>query len=128
MGFFTDPYSDFGRLAGEIWRAIRLVVDTGIHAKGWTEEQAVDYFLANSPLAEGAIRSEVRRYFVNPGQATSYKIGMMTIQRLRDEARTALGAEVRLPGLPRRRAGRRRRAAAGARGRVRRWIETRKPS
>jgi uncharacterized protein (DUF885 family) len=91
MGFFTDPYSDFGRLGNEMWRAIRLVVDTGIHAQGWTEQQAVDYFLANSPIAEGAIRSEVRRYFVWPGQATTYKIGMIRIQRLRDEARQALG-------------------------------------
>jgi uncharacterized protein (DUF885 family) len=91
MGFFTDPYSDFGRLSGEIWRAIRLVVDTGLHSKGWSEKQAVDYFMENSPLAEGQIRSEVRRYLANPGQATSYKIGMMTIQRLRDEARTTLG-------------------------------------
>jgi uncharacterized protein (DUF885 family) len=91
MGFFTDPYSDFGRLSGEIWRAIRLVVDTGLHSKGWTEKQAVDYFMENSPLAEGQIRSEVRRYLANPGQATSYKIGMMTIQRLRDEARKRLG-------------------------------------
>ena len=93
MGFFKDPYSDFGRLGGEIWRAIRLVVDTGLHAKGWTEEQAVEYFKANSPLAEGAIQSEVRRYLVNPGQATTYKIGMITIQRLRDEARKALGSK-----------------------------------
>jgi uncharacterized protein (DUF885 family) len=93
MGFFTDPYSDFGRLAGEMWRAIRLVVDTGLHAKGWSDEQAVDYFLTNSPLAEGAIRSEVRRYLVNPGQATTYKIGMITIQRLRDEARKTLGSK-----------------------------------
>jgi uncharacterized protein (DUF885 family) len=92
MGFFTDPYSDFGRLAGEIWRAIRLVVDTGLHAKGWSEGEAVDYFLANSPQPEAAVRSEIRRYIVNPGQATSYKIGMLTIQRLRDEAKNALGA------------------------------------
>jgi uncharacterized protein (DUF885 family) len=92
MGFFTDPYSDFGRLAGEIWRAIRLVVDTGLHAKGWSEAQAVDYFLANSPQPEAAVRSEIRRYIVTPGQATSYKIGMLTIQRLRDEAKNALGA------------------------------------
>jgi len=91
MGFFTDPYSDFGRLGSEMWRAIRLVVDTSIHAKGWTEQQAIGYFLDNSPMAEGAIRSEVRRYFVWPGQATTYKIGMIRIQRLRDEARQALG-------------------------------------
>lgn len=91
MGFFTDPYSDFGRLTGDMWRAIRLVVDTGLHAKGWTEEQAVHYFLANSPQPEGSVRAEIRRYFVNPGQATSYKIGMITIQKLRDEARQVLG-------------------------------------
>ena len=91
MGFFTDPYSEMGRLSGEMWRAIRLVVDTGIHAKGWTEQQSVDYFLANSPMAEGAVRSEVRRYFVWPGQATTYKIGMLTLQRLRDDARGNLG-------------------------------------
>jgi uncharacterized protein (DUF885 family) len=126
MGFFTDPYSEFGRLGGEMWRAVRLVVDTGIHAKGWTEQQAVDYFLANSPLAEGAIRSEVRRYFVWPGQATTYKIGMITMQRLRDEARQTLGPafdyrafhDVMLGGgsmpLP------------VLEGRVRRWIAIRK--
>ena len=79
--------------AGEIWRAIRLVVDTGLHAKGWTEEQAVKYFLANSPQPERSVRSEIRRYLVNPGQATSYKIGMITIQKLRDEARQALGGK-----------------------------------
>jgi uncharacterized protein (DUF885 family) len=91
MGFDTDPYDDFGRLSGEMWRAIRLVLDTGIHSKGWTEEQAVRYFLDNSAQPESGIRSEVRRYFTMPGQATCYKIGMITIQRLRDEARTALG-------------------------------------
>lgn len=91
MGAYEDPYSDFGRLSTEIWRAIRLVVDTGMHAKGWSEEQAVDYFLANSSLAEGAIRSEVRRYLVWPGQATSYKIGMMKILELRAKAKAELG-------------------------------------
>jgi len=91
MGAYDDPYSDFGRLSTEIWRAIRLVVDTGIHAKGWTEEEAVDYFLANSSLAEGAIRSEVQRYIVWPGQATSYKIGMMKILELREKAQAELG-------------------------------------
>ena len=91
MGFESDPYEDFGRLSAEVWRAIRLVLDTGIHAQGWTEEQAVKYFMENSPQPEDAIRSEVRRYITVPGQATCYKIGMITIQRLRDEARTALG-------------------------------------
>ena len=90
MGAYEDPYSDFGRLSGEILRAIRLVVDTGLHAKGWTEEEAVDYFLENSPAAEGQVRSEVRRYIVWPGQATSYKIGMLTVQELRARAEAAL--------------------------------------
>jgi uncharacterized protein (DUF885 family) len=90
MGAFEDPYSDFGRLAGEIWRAIRLVVDTGIHSKRWTEAQAVQYFLDNSPQPEGAVRSEIQRYLTGPGQATAYKIGMLEFQRLRRNSATAL--------------------------------------
>ena len=93
MGFFQDPYSDFGRLTGEIWRAIRLVVDTGIHAKQWSEEQAVTYMLENSPLADGAVRSEIQRYITGPGQATAYKIGMMQFLDMREQARQALGDE-----------------------------------
>ncbi|MGH8544875.1 MAG: DUF885 domain-containing protein [Gammaproteobacteria bacterium] len=91
MGAYEDPYADFGRLSTEIWRAIRLVVDTGLHAKGWSEQEAVDYFLANSSLAEGAIRSEVQRYLVVPGQATSYKIGMKKVLELRANAEAELG-------------------------------------
>ena len=91
MGFYTDPYSDYGRLSAEIWRAIRLVVDTGIHSKGWTEEQGVKYFTENSSIAESAIKSEVRRYIVWPGQATCYKIGMIKIQELRALAQKELG-------------------------------------
>jgi uncharacterized protein (DUF885 family) len=90
-GFYTDPYSDFGRLGREIWRAIRLVVDTGIHAKGWSEEQALEFYSANSPQPMGKIRSEIRRYFVNPGQATSYKVGMVRILELREMAKRELG-------------------------------------
>ena len=90
-GTYQDPYSRFGRLGSEIWRAIRLVVDTGLHAKGWSEEEAVQYFLANSPTTEPQARSEVRRYIVTPGQATSYKIGMLRIQELRRKAEAALG-------------------------------------
>lgn len=93
MGAFEDPYSDFGRLGGELWRAIRLVVDTGIHAKQWSEEQAVQYFLDNSPQAEGAVRSEIQRYITGPGQATAYKIGMMKFQELRRDAEAALGGD-----------------------------------
>lgn len=79
-GTYQTPYARFGRLGSEIWRGIRLVVDTGLHAKGWTEEQAVQYFLANSATTEAQARSEIRRYLVIPGQATSYKIGMLKIQ------------------------------------------------
>jgi len=88
---YTDVYSDFGRLTSEVWRAIRLVVDTGLHAKGWTQQQAVDYFAANSPAPIPAIEAEIRRYLVMPGQATSYKIGMLDILRLRKIAETELG-------------------------------------
>ncbi len=99
MGAYEDPYSDFGRLGGEIWRAIRLVVDTGLHAKGWTEQQAVDYFLANGPTSEGQVRAEVRRYIVMPGQATAYKVGMLKILELRERARSALGTRFDIRGF-----------------------------
>jgi uncharacterized protein (DUF885 family) len=98
-GTYQDPYSRFGRLGSEIWRAIRLVVDTGMHAKGWSEEQAVQYFLANSATTEAQARSEIRRYLVMPGQATSYKIGMLKIQELRRKAESALGARFDLRGF-----------------------------
>ncbi|GJM13254.1 MAG: hypothetical protein DHS20C12_16570 [Pseudohongiella sp.] len=91
MGFYNDPYAEFGRLSGEIWRAVRLVVDTGIHAQGWTQERAVDYALQNSARPEPSVRSEIRRYFNNPGQATAYKIGMLKIQEVRAKAEAELG-------------------------------------
>jgi uncharacterized protein (DUF885 family) len=99
MGAYEDPYSEFGRLSSEIWRAIRLVVDTGLHAKGWSEQEAVDYFRANSSSAEGAIRSEVQRYLVIPGQATSYKIGMMKILEMREKAKAELGDRFDIRGF-----------------------------
>ncbi len=98
-GTYTDSYSDFGRLGSEIWRAIRLVLDTGLHAKGWTEEQAVQYFLANSAITEAQARSEVQRYLVLPGQATSYKIGMLKILELRAKAEQALGDQFDIRGF-----------------------------
>ncbi len=98
-GTYQDPYSRFGRLGSEIWRAIRLVVDTGMHAKGWSEEQAVQYFLANSATTEAQARSEIRRYLVLPGQATSYKIGMLRIQELRRKAEAALGPKFDIRGF-----------------------------
>jgi uncharacterized protein (DUF885 family) len=88
---FSDLHSDFGRLGSEIWRAIRLVVDTGMHSKKWSEEQAVEYFSQNSPAPLETIRTEIQRYLVMPGQATSYKIGMIDIQRLRAKAEAELG-------------------------------------
>ena len=99
MGFLKDPYSHYGQLSGEIWRAIRLVLDTGIHSKGWTEEQAVKYFTENSSIAEGAIKSEVRRYITTAGQATAYKIGMIKLQQMRDKARAALGDKFSYPAF-----------------------------
>ena len=90
-GTYIDPYNRFGQLTSEIWRAIRLVVDTGLHAKGWTEQQAIDYFMQNSPEPLESVTSEIRRYIVMPGQATSYKIGMLKIQELRHRAENALG-------------------------------------
>lgn len=91
MGAYQNPYSDFGRLITEMWRAVRLVVDTGLHSKGWTEQQAIDYFLEKTPIAQGAVISEVRRYIVWPGQATAYKIGMIKILELRAKAQQQLG-------------------------------------
>lgn len=92
-GTYQDPLSEFGRLGSEMWRAIRLVLDTGLHAKGWTEQQAVDYFKENSAITEEQARSEVRRYMVLPGQATSYKIGMLKIQELLAKAKSELGEQ-----------------------------------
>ncbi|MFC5370968.1 DUF885 domain-containing protein [Brevundimonas faecalis] len=91
MGFYQDPYSDFGRLSTELWRAVRLVTDTGLHAKRWSREQAMDYFRRNSLLSERDIQKEVERYITNPGQATSYKIGELKIEALRAKAEAALG-------------------------------------
>lgn len=91
LGLYQDPYSDFGRLAMELWRAVRLVVDTGIHAKRWTRQQAIDYFVANTPQSEAEVVREIERYIVNPGQATTYKIGMIRILELRESAKRELG-------------------------------------
>ena len=98
-GTFEDPLSDFGRLGSEIWRAIRLVVDTGLHAKGWTEEEAVQYFMDNAAAPEAQIRSEIQRYIVMPGQATSYKIGMIKILELRADAKEELGDKFDIKGF-----------------------------
>jgi uncharacterized protein (DUF885 family) len=91
MGFYQDPYSLFGHLSLELWRAVRLVTDTGLHSKRWTREQAIKYFQDNSLLSERDIVKEVERYINNPGQATSYKIGQLRILELRERAKSALG-------------------------------------
>jgi uncharacterized protein (DUF885 family) len=91
MGFYQDPYSEFGHLSLELWRAVRLVTDTGLHAKRWSREQAIRYFQDNSLLSERDIVKEVERYINNPGQATSYKIGQLRILALRERAKRALG-------------------------------------
>jgi len=91
MGFYSDPYDDFGRLAMEIWRAARLVVDTGIHDKKWTRQEAIDYLLANTPNPEYDCIKAIERYIVMPGQATAYKIGMLKLLELRGRAEVAFG-------------------------------------
>jgi uncharacterized protein (DUF885 family) len=91
LGYYSDPYSDFGRLAMEIWRAARLVVDTGLHSKKWTREQAIQYLMENTPNPQGDCEKAIERYIVMPGQATAYKIGMLKIVELRERARAQLG-------------------------------------
>jgi len=91
IGFYQDPYSDFGRLAMELWRACRLVVDTGIHQMRWTREHAIDYLVLNTPNPKGDAIKAIERYIVMPSQATAYKIGMIKILALRKQAKQALG-------------------------------------
>ncbi len=91
IGFYKDPYSDYGRLEADIWRAIRLVVDTGVHSQHWTRQQMVDFFHEHSAIDETNIQAEVDRYIAWPGQALGYKMGQLKILELRDRAKTALG-------------------------------------
>jgi len=91
LGLYTDPYSAFGALATEMWRAVRLVVDTGLHANDWSRAQAIEYFRANTAMAETDIAAEVDRYIAWPGQALAYKVGELKIQELRRRAQAALG-------------------------------------
>ena len=91
MGFYQDPISEFGMLSTQVWRAVRLVVDTGIHHKRWSREQAIDYFMNNAPLSRADAVKEVERYFNWPGQATSYMVGQLKILELRDKAKRELG-------------------------------------
>jgi uncharacterized protein (DUF885 family) len=91
-GFYQDPYSDFGRLSYEMWRACRLVVDTGLHVLGWSRTQAIDYMAANTSLTLLNIANEVDRYIAWPGQALAYKLGELKIRALRGQAERELGA------------------------------------
>lgn len=91
LGLYTDPYQQFGQLTYDMWRAVRLVVDTGIHAQGWTRQQAIDYFALNAPKSELDIHNEIDRYIAWPGQALAYKIGQLKITELRSESMRALG-------------------------------------
>jgi len=93
MGFYKDPYSRFGQLSYDMWRACRLVVDTGMHAMGWSRQQAIDYMKANTALSEQNITAEVDRYIAWPGQALAYKIGQLKIRELRTMAEQRLGAK-----------------------------------
>ena len=96
VGLYKDPYSDFGRLSGELWRACRLVVDTGIHHYRWTREESIEYYRNNTANPEGECVKMVERHIVWPGQAVSYKIGMLKIQELRKYAETELGEKFSL--------------------------------
>ena len=91
LGVYTDPYSYFGRLQGELWRAVRLVVDTGLHSKGWTRQQVLDYMFANSSVSEPDAIAEAERYIAWPGQALAYKTGELKIKELRARAEQQLG-------------------------------------
>jgi uncharacterized protein (DUF885 family) len=93
IGFYQDPYNDYGRLEADIWRAIRLVVDTGVHSKHWTRQQMVDYFHDHSAIDETNIQAEVDRYIAWPGQALGYKMGQLKILELRQRAQAALGSK-----------------------------------
>lgn len=91
LGFQDDPYDNIGRLQAELFRAVRLVVDTGIHFKRWSREQAIEYMISNTGVAESDVIAEIERYFVMPGQALAYKIGMTKLLELRELARVELG-------------------------------------
>lgn len=99
IGFYEDPYSDFGRLAMELWRAARLVVDTGLHAKGWEMTEAIQYLQDNTPNPAGDTVKAIERYIVYPGQATAYKIGMNRILELRADAQAELGEDFDIRGF-----------------------------
>ena len=93
MGFYKDPYSKYGHYSGEMLRAVRLVVDTGMHAKGWSRQQALDYFRAQMPVSDIDSENEINRYIVMPGQALAYKVGQLKFRELRERAKQKLGSK-----------------------------------
>lgn len=99
MGFYQDPYSDFGRLAMELWRACRLVVDTGIHSKKWSREQAINYLIENTPNPKNDSVKAIERYIAMPGQATAYMIGKLKIMELRAWSQAELGEQFDIRGF-----------------------------
>jgi len=97
LGFYeTDPFGNLGRLQAEMFRAVRLVVDTGIHYKKWTREEAIEYMISNTGMTTGEVVTEIERYIVMPGQACAYKIGMMKILELREKAKSKLSNQFKL--------------------------------
>jgi len=91
MGLYKDPYSEFGALTYDMWRAIRLVVDTGMHYKNWSRDEAIEFFKENAAKTEQDIINEIDRYLIMPGQALAYKIGQLKIMELKDKSKTTLG-------------------------------------
>ena len=123
LGFYTDPYQNYGHLNDEILRAMRLVVDTGIHSMGWSRDQSINYMLDNQrDESKTDATAEVERYIAIPGQALAYKVGQLTIRRLRTKAEHGAGPEVRRPRVPRPGADVRRAADGGAREKIDDWI------
>ena len=125
LGMETDPYQRFGGLNADQYRAIRLVVDTGIHAKGWTREQAIRYMLDNSGVSETQATTEVERYIANPGQALAYKIGQLKILRAARQGRAGAWRPLRPARVPRPGADDRRAAAAVLERKIDDWIASR---